>query len=70
MRESSGGASPARLAAWQQTTFATLRPKPTPFLDELAHQLPALAGRRSARVASSPPRWARHSPGVPTAFTL
>jgi hypothetical protein len=27
------------LAAWQQTTFPVLRPKPTPFLDELADDL-------------------------------
>lgn len=39
MRGSSGGASPAALAAWQQRTFPALRPKPTPFLDELPDDL-------------------------------
>jgi hypothetical protein len=39
MRESPGGASRARLAAWQQTTFPALRPKPTPCLDEFADDL-------------------------------
>jgi hypothetical protein len=39
MRESPGGASRARLAAWQQTTFPALRPKPTPCLDEFRDDL-------------------------------
>jgi hypothetical protein len=33
------GASVARLVEWQSRTFPTMRPRPTPFLDELPEDL-------------------------------
>lgn len=36
---SDAGASAERLAEWQARTFPTMRPKPTPFDDELPEDL-------------------------------
>lgn len=48
-RTSSGGASPARVAAWQQRTFAALSPSPAVFDDELPIDL--LADVEASRAA-------------------